>query len=309
MKNILVTGSKGLLGSAVVRLGRKYTYNIIEHSRNECNLLNKDETISYVLLQKQKHNIDTIIHCAAEVGGVLKNTLYPQEMFYNNLKINNNIIEAAFLADINNFANILSTCIFPAEASYPLTKKQLYNGDPHKSAYGYAFAKRISLQLVEYYNKVYNKNWINIVPNNIYGINDNFNLQNSHVIPALIKKAHEAKLKNEDFIIWGSGEIYRQFIYSDDLAELILWALKNWKKSELFMAIEPKEYSINEVALLIAKKFNIDKNKIKHDLSKPPGITRMTGCSDAEWYSYTSIEEGLNNTIEWYLNNLNNIRK
>ena len=307
MKTILITGSNGLVGSAVIR---KSKYKTIKHTRSECDLANRDQTISYILKQKKQNNIDTIIHCAAEVGGVLKNTMYPEKMFHNNLVINNNIIEAAFNAGIKNFVNILSTCIFPDNAKYPLTTDQIYNGDPHKSAFGYALAKRLSFQTVQYYRKVFKINWINVAPNNIYGINDNFNFENSHVIPALIRKAHNAKMSGEDFVIWGTGKkIYRQFIYSDDLANLILWALDNWKKDEVFMAINPNEYSINQLSLKIAKKFNIKKNKIKYDLSKPDGIARMTAVSDASWYNFISIEEGLSETIEWYMKNLDNIRK
>ena len=309
MKNILIIGSNGLVGSALVRIGLEKNYNIIMHTRVDCDLSNHDETIYYILKQKKEHNIDTIIHCAAEVGGVLKNTLYPQKMFHNNLNINNNIIEAAFNVKIENFVNILSTCIFPNNANYPLTSDQVYNGEPHSSAFGYALAKRLSYQTVQSYRKIFNMNWINIVPNNIYGINDNFNFEDSHVLPALIRKAHNAKLLNEDFIIWGTGEIYRQFIFSDDLANLILWAIDNWKSDEMFMAVDPIEYSINDLSLKIARKFGINENKIKHDLSKPNGITRMTASSDAKWYSFTPIEEGLDKTIEWYIENFDNIRK
>jgi GDP-L-fucose synthase len=311
MKIILVTGSNGLLGSALVRvIQNNNEYRVIKHSREECNLSNRDETIEYITKQKKENNIDTVIHAAAEVGGVLKNTLYTQKMFFNNLQINNNVIEASHLAEIENFANILSTCIFSQNAHYPLTVDQLASdGLPHPSTLGYSLAKRISLLTTQSYGRVFNKNWINIIPTNIYGINDNFNLENSHVIPALIRKAHSAIINDEDFIIWSSGESYRQFIFSEDLANLILWALENWKKDIPFLAVNPTEYSIKSLVLLIANKFSISEDKIKFDLSKPGGIPRMTAVSSAEWYNFISLEDGLDKTIKWYKENYNNIRK
>jgi len=313
MKTILVTGSKGLLGSALIKnLSQDSNYNVIGHSRENCDLNNTNDTVSYI--QQQRNNgVDTIIHCAAEVGGVLKNTLYSKTMFYNNLKINNNIIMAAQEAEIENFVNLLSTCLFPDKAIYPLTPDQIYNGDPHSSSFGYALAKRLSFQTIQSYHKVFNLNWLNIIPTNIYGMHDNFHLQNSHVIAALIQKAHKVKSEGGDFTIWGSGEIYRQFIYSDDLAKLVIWALENWTKTEghndPFMAVNPTEYTIKELALIIAKKFDIDENKINFDISKPEGIKRMTASSNANWFKFTPLEKGLDETIKWYNENFNNIRK
>lgn len=311
MKTILVTGSNGLLGSALVRLIEKSKeYNVIKHTRKECNLSNRDETFTYIMKQKNENDIDTVIHCAAEVGGVLKNTLYTQKMYYNNLQINNNIIEACHLTEIENFANILSTCIFSQNAHYPLSVDQLASdGLPHPSTLGYSLAKRISLLTTQSYKRVFNRNWINIIPTNIYGINDNFNLENSHVIPALISKAHAAAESGEDFIIWGSGESHRQFIFSDDLANLILWALEYWKLDIPFLAVNKKEYTIKELVYIIADKFNIAKDRIKFDTTKPAGIPRMTALSDAESFKFISLDEGLDITIKWYKENYNIVRK
>jgi len=311
MKTILITGSNGLLGSALVRqIEQSKEYKVIQHNRNECNLSNRHETIEYILKKRNENNIDTIIHSAAEVGGVLKNTLYTQTMFFNNLEINNNIIEAAHVSGVENFVNILSTCIFSQDATYPLTIDQLQNnGLPHPSTLGYSLAKRISMLTTQSYNRVFDKNWINVIPTNIYGINDNFNLENSHVIPALIRKAHAVSQTDEDFIIWGSGESCRQFIYSDDLANLILWAIKNWKKDVPFLAVNETEYTIKELVLIISKKFEISGDRIKFDSSRPNGIPKMTAVSDARWFNFISLEQGLDITIKWYLENFNSIRK
>ena len=311
MKNILVTGANGLLGSAIVRIVEQRTnYRVIKHTRQECNLLNRNDCINYIAKQVSENNIDTVIHCAAEVGGVLKNTLYTQSMYYNNLQINNNIIEASHLSDIQNFANILSTCIFSENSTYPLSIEQLHSdGLPHSSTLGYSLAKRISMLTTQSYARVFNKNWINVIPTNIYGIHDNFNLENSHVIPALIRKAHFSSENDEKFVIWGTGQSYRQFIYSEDLAELIIWAIENWKKDVPFLAVNNHEYTIKELVSIIAKKFNIADENIKFDYSKPSGIPKMTANTDAGWYKFTSLEEGLDKTIEWYIKNYNIIRK
>ena len=312
MKNILITGSNGLLGSALVRTLEKTfnEYKIIKHTRNECDLNDKDTTIKYLIKNQLENNVDTVIHCAAEVGGVLKNTLYSQKMFFNNLQINNNIIEASYLAEIENFANILSTCIFSQDSIYPLTADQLQTDKlPHPSTLGYSLAKRISLLTTQSYNRIFNKNWINIIPTNIYGINDNFNLENSHVIPALIRKADQCSKTGEDFIIWGSGESYRQFIFSDDLASLIIWAIENWKKDIPFMAVNQNEYTIKELVYMIAEKFNISIDHIKFDFTKPNGIPKMTASSDADWFNFVPIKDGLDRTVKWYIENFDKIRK
>jgi GDP-L-fucose synthase len=310
MKTVLVTGSSGLLGSAVVREYKKDNTKVISHTRKECDLNSYDDTLLYIEKMKNEEGVDTVIHCAAEVGGVLKNTLYSQNMFENNLLINDNIIKSCHINGIPNFINILSTCVFAMDTNYPLSSETLTNGLPHPSTFGYALAKRLSMQLVQSYKRVYNKNWINVVPTNIYGINDNFNLSNSHVIPALISKAYDIAKTKEDFIIWGSGEALRQFIFSDDLARLIKYADEKWKSDDPFMAVNVKEYSIKEIAFMIADRFGISKERVKFDTSKPGGIPRMTADTNASYnFSFTSLEDGLDITIKWFTKNYKNIRR
>ena len=225
---ILITGSNGLLGSALVRKCEDEGIEYVAHTRERWDLLD-DKHIQGYFNAVKADGVDTVVHCAAKVGGVLKNTLEQESMFLENVRINNNVLESCARAEFPNFVNILSSCLFPANAKYPLTQDQIFDGNPHDSQKGYAYSKRLSYEFVRYYREVFNRNWFNIIPTNIFGINDNFELEGSHVIPALIRKAIMAKGSGGDFVIWGDGLSYRQFIDADDLANVIIWSLENWK--------------------------------------------------------------------------------
>lgn len=305
MSKILVTGSKGLLGSSLIKQIKNNGDTAIEHDRQLANLLDNDKTERFI----NKSSPDTIIHCAAKVGGVLANMNNNDAFFIQNVAINNNILDAAFINDVENVVSILSTCIFPNEGvTYPLTANQLDLGQPHPSNRGYSYAKRLLYYQTKMYRNYTGKNWISVIPTNIYGENDFFNLENSHLIPALIRKAYESSQSGESFMVWGDGTPLRQFIHSDDLSKLILWSLDNWKKDEPFMAINEKEYSIKEVALVIADRFNV-LDKIQFDETKPKGQFRKPAKSDYPDFNFISIEEGLNKTIDWFIKNYNTIRK
>lgn len=301
---IMITGSKGLLGSALIK-NIENKDSIITHSRMNADLNILSEINDFVSYKKP----NTIIHCAAKVGGVLANMNNNLGFFNDNIKINNNILEVALNNNVENFVSILSTCIFPNEGvTYPLTAEQLDLGVPHPSNIGYSYAKRLLYYQTKMYRNFTGKNWISIIPTNIYGENDNFNLNNSHLIPALIRKAYEASITGEEFIVWGDGTPLRQFIYSDDLSKLILWSIDNWKKEEPFMAINETEYSIKEIATIIGDRFNV-LDKMWFDTYKPNGQFRKPAKSDFKDFKFTPIEEGLNKTIDWFIQNYNNIRK
>lgn len=308
-KCILITGSNGLLGSALVKV-LSPTYNIVSHTRADADLQDGFSTSAYLWEMKMEYGVDTIIHTAAEVGGVLKNTQNREKMFVNNLNINNNVFKGAYDAEIKQFVNILSTCIFPSPGEYPLTPNQMYRREPDKSAYGYAMAKRLSASTVDKYHEVLGWNWINVIPTNIYGPGDNFNPDNSHVLANLINKAYNSSKTGEDFIIWGDGSPLRQFIFSEDLAKVIkehiIEAPFNFSP---IMTVNPTEYSITDVAFLIAKKFGIESDKIRFDSAKPSGIARMTASTNIPFFEWTTLSDGLDKTIDWYINNLNKIRK
>lgn len=302
----LVTGSNGLLGSALKnQLGEGHIY----HTRVDCDLRNYNSSNYYFFSLKEKP--DTLIHCAAKVGGVQANMNDNKGFFNENNWINNNIIDNAIKYDIKNVVNILSTCVFPdKEITYPLTADQIDNGKPHHSNHGYSYAKRLLYHNTKYAREVTGNNWISIIPTNIYGENDYFNLENSHLVPALIRKAYEASISGQNFVVWGDGTPLRQFIYSEDLARVILWAIDNWNSSEPMMAVNETEYSISQIVDIIANRFEISPERIKYDTTKPNGQFRKPAKSDVPSdFKFISLDEGINKTIDWFLNNLEQIRK
>jgi GDP-L-fucose synthase len=310
----LITGSNGLLGSALRKeLGENHIY----HTRHDCDLRNYNDTnlyfhrtlISLPTLTEAYPN--TLIHCAARVGGVQANMNDNKGFFNENNWINNNIVDNAIKYNFKNVINILSTCVFPDEnIKYPLTADQIDIGKPHPSNHGYSYSKRLLYYNTKYAREVTGNNWISIIPNNIYGENDNFNLEGGHLVPALIRKGYEAHLTGGDFVVWGDGSALRQFIYSQDLAKIILWAIDNWKSDAPMMAVNEAEYSIKQIVNIIADRFKIPQEKIKFDTTKPKGQFRKPAASDVPIdFDFTKIEDGINKTIDWYISNQNNARK
>lgn len=308
-RNILITGSSGLLGSALVRRCEAEGIDYIAHTRQDFDLMDGENSFEYFREMKEAYGVDTIIHTAAKVGGVLKNTLEQEAMFLDNVQINNNVLKSAADLKIPNFVNILSSCLFPSNAKYPLTLDQIYDGEPHDSQKGYAYSKRLSYEFVRYYRNVFGTNWYNVIPTNIFGINDNFHPEDSHVIPALIRKAAAAAENDKDFEIWGDGLSYRQFIDSDDLAKIIIQSLDNWRYKDTLFAANPKEYQIKEIVLIIAKIFNIPEERIIFDRTKPSGRRRMATVSDVdEYFEFNPLEASLRKASTWYLENIKNVR-
>lgn len=304
---ILVTGSNGLLGSALKKiLGNEHVY----HERKDCDLLDYNQTSKYFKKCVEDFKVDTIIHCAALVGGVKANSENNEKFFYENYLINSNTMKCAYELKIKNFVNVLSTCIFPdKEVTYPLTPSQIDIGRPHDSNYGYSYAKRLSGYETKIFRNTLNLNWISVIPTNLYGPNDNFNLNNSHLIPGMIHRAFLSKQNNTDFVVWGDGKPMRQFVHSEDLANLILWSLENWKSDEYCMLVNPIESSVSDVAKIIAKKFEIPESSIIFDTSKPLGQFKKPAISDVSNYNFMPLKDGIEKTIDWFIENYEFIRK
>ena len=308
MNKILVLGSEGLVGSA---LRRELGDNHIYHKRNDAELTDRKQTLDYINYNVKHEGIDTIINCAAKVGGVQANMKNNKGFFVDNFVLNNNVIESAFRNEIPNFVNLLSTCIFPdKEVTYPLTPDQINNGAPHHTNYGYSYAKRLAGYEMNIVKNVLKSNWVSVIPTNVYGINDNFHLEEGHMIPAMIHRAYLAKQNNEKMVVWGDGSPLRQLIYSDDLAKLILWSLDNWKSDVSFMAINPNEVSILDSAKTICKSIGISSENLLFDDTKPKGQQRKPAITHApETFKFTELEDGINYTVQWFIENYPNIRK
>ena len=300
MKKILVTGGNGLVGSSIksdVKIGKEF------------DLRNSEETNKMFELHKPTH----VIHCAGKVGGLSANMNYKGEFFYDNIMINTNVIEFARKHNVKKLVSFLSTCIFPNEIEYPITEKKIHFGEPHFSNYPYAYAKRMADIQIRAYREQYGVEYVSVIPTNIYGPNDNFSLNNGHVIPMLLHKLYLAQKNNTDFIVWGSGKPLREFIYSKDIARLSEWALDNYNESEPIIFGNSEEISIEDLVDLLVKEFNFKGNVI-FDKSKPDGQFRKPSDNSKlktylPGFKFTPIEEGLKETITWFIENYENTRK
>ena len=302
MDKILVTGGKGLVGSEFT--GDQY----FKPSSKEYDLTDKDQANRLML-----KGFDGIIHCAAKVGGVGANMNYKGEFFYDNIMINTNVIEGARLSGVKNLVAFLSTCIFPNEVDYPLTEKKIHLGPPHFSNDAYAYAKRMTDIQIKSYNEQYGLNYKSVIPTNIYGPNDNYDIVNGHVIPSLIHKCYLARENKTDLTIWGDGTPLREFIFSKDVAHLSEWVLKNYTENEPIILSTSEEIAIKDVVGIIVELMNFKGNVI-FDSDKPNGQHRKPSDNSKikhylPNYEFTPIYEGLKETIEYFEKNYNIIRK
>lgn len=300
---ILVTGGSGLVGYSLKKIKPEYIYL----SSKDCDLTNYKNT--YDLFKK--HKPTHVIHLAAYVGGLYKNMKQKVDMLEKNTIMNINVLKICHELNIDNVISCLSTCIFPDKTNYPINESMLHNGPPHHSNDAYAYSKRLLDTLSKSYREQYNRNYICIIPCNIYGENDNYSLDDGHVIPSLIHKAYLSKKNNLPFIIKGTGKPLRQFIYSQDLSKLIIWCLENYKDKESIILADNKEYSIKYIGEIIAKNFNI--KDIKFDNNFSDGQYKKTADNSKLLklynFNFTDINIGLKNSCEWFNENYEYCRK
>ena len=299
---ILVTGGNGLVGSEFI--GDQY----FKPSSKQYDLIDKDQTYRLML-----RGFDGIIHCAAKVGGVGANMNYKGEFFYNNIMMNTNVIEGARLSGVKNLVAFLSTCVFPDKVDYPLTEKKIHLGEPHFSNNAYAYAKRMTDVQIRSYNEQYGLNYKSVIPTNIYGPNDNYDLENGHVLPALIHKCYLARENKTPLTIWGSGKPLREFIFSQDVAKLTEWVLHNYNENEPIILSTSEEVSINDVVGIIVELMNF-KGDVIFDSSKPDGQFRKPSDNSKiknylPKFQFTPLYTGLRETIEYFEKNYNLLRK
>ena len=261
----------------------------------------------------RKHRPDAVIHLAAKVGGVKANMKSPATFFMENLTMNTHVLEAARVHCVKRVVCLLSTCVFPDPCPLPLEPKHLHSGPPHPSNYGYAFAKRMLAVQCQSYNQEYGTDYVPVIPCNIYGARDNFNLENGHVVPALIRKFFEAKRDGTPVTIWGSGKPLREFIYSGDVAKLLIGILSSHDTSEPIVISTGQEHSIRELVEAIAEAFDF-KNDIIYDESKPEGQYRKPSDNKPlvqlfPTFKFTPLKDGIKKTVDWFVENWPNVRK
>jgi GDP-L-fucose synthase len=290
--SLLVTGGGGLVGSAI--------NGDFKPTRNELDLMNLDAIVAYL----KEHRITELIHCAAKVGGIKANMDQLGEFFYANTIINTNVLEAARQCGVEKVVSFMSTCVFPDNATYPLTPDQIHNGEPHSSNYAYAYAKRMLDVQSRAYRDQYGCNFVTVIPCNIYGPHDNFDLESSHVIPALIRKCDTAIEDRTDFVIWGTGNPWREFMYVGDVAEITTWVLKNYNEPTPFIMSPDDEVQISTIAQTIASVMGFEGN-IVYDDQYPDGQLKKPSDSSTlkqllPDFQFTSMENGLEQAIGWY---------
>ena len=304
-KNILLFGSNGLVGSSVKKLFETdENVNLIAATRNDADLFDFESTKNII----KNNNPEIIINSAAKVGGIYANNKYRTDFLLNNLKININILEACIGFPDIKIINLGSSCIYPLNAPNPIKETSFLDGKLEETNSPYAIAKITAIELGKSLNLQFGNKVINLMPTNLYGPRDNFSDLNSHVIPGLLQRIHNAKSKNEDSVdIWGSGSPLREFMYVDDLADAIKYVISNNIEHELLNVGSGEEISIKSLAELISEIIGFNGNLI-FDSSMPDGNPRKlldsTLINNLGWSAKTSLEKGLKLTYDWYVKNI-----
>ena len=303
---ILVTGGNGLVGSALKKIQNDFKYDFCFISRREVDLTNTKLTKEYFNDIKP----DCVIHTAARVGGIGMNIKTPAEQFTKNILINTNVIDSAYFSGVKKLIAFSSVCAFPSNVTY-LQEERLHDGLPFDAHQSYAYTKRMVDIQIQAYKKQYGINYCSIIPGNIFGENDNFNIDDGHVIPSLIHKFYIAKKNNTPVTIWGDGLSYREFIYSEDLARLCILLLEKEVLPLRLLVSGEKEVQIKEIVELIAKIYEY--NNITWDTEKPNGQRRRPSDHTLfrtlfPEYKFQQFDSSMTRTINWFQNNYPNIR-
>ena len=299
---ILVVGSRGMVGSAIVRRLKALGYsNVLEVGRDECDLINQEAVDEYFSRNKPEY----VFVAAAKVGGIIANSTYPADFIYLNLMIECNVIHASFVNKVEKLLFLGSTCIYPKHAEQPLREEALLTGSLEPTNEAYALAKIAGLKMCDFYSQQYGCNFISAMPTNIYGYGDNFHPDNSHVIPGLIRRFHEGKVNRADKVVcWGSGKPLREFLFVDDLAEALVFMMSDFEGPGFANVGTGEEVTIKDAAEMIARVVGFT-GEIQWDTSKPDGtmrkVTDMRKLHQLGWRHSTSLEEGLCKTYEWYV--------
>ena len=297
---ILVAGGSGLVGSAIVSEFKRLNRDVIGISSKDVNLLDRNKTFEYINDLKPTAIIDS----AAKVGGIGGNNSFPVEFLSQNLQIQTNLMDAAHAAKVDKFVFLGSSCIYPKICPQPIKEEYLLTGELEQTNSAYAIAKISGIELIRSYRKEYGHRWISLMPTNLYGPNDNFDLENGHVLPVLIRKFVEAQQTNaEEVITWGTGTPLREFLHVEDLARAVLLCLDEYDDAQHINVGTAEEISIKNLAEKIANKVGF-KGKIVWNKNKPDGTLRKVldnrRILDLGWKPQFSLDEGITKTIEWY---------
>lgn len=299
---IYIAGHSGMVGSAILRKLTSEGYgNILTISHNDLDLTQQTKTFDFIKDNKP----DYIVIAAAHVGGIKENKEHPAQLLYENMMINANIMQAAHEVGVKKLMVLGSSCIYPRECKQPITEDEFLAGKPEPTNQGYSIGKIAALEMAKYYNLQYHDCFINCMPTNIYGVNDNFDLNASHVIPAMIRKYHEAKIQNKTSVTsWGTGKPLREFMYVDDLADAILFLMQNYEDSETINIGTGEEVSIKQLNEEICNIVGYS-GKLEWDTTKPDGNPRkLLDCSKIQklgWHSKTSLKDGLEKTYKYFI--------
>ena len=301
---IYVAGSNGMVGSAIVRtLEAKGYSNIVVKSSKELDLKNQQAVHDFFNQEQPEY----VFLAAAKVGGIHANNTYPATFIYDNIMIQSNVIQAAYDFNVKKLLFLGSSCIYPKFAPQPIKEEYLLTGSLEPTNEAYAIAKIAGLKMCQFYKQQYGCNFISAMPTNLFGVNDNFNLENSHVLPALLRKFIEAKQNNkQEVTIWGSGTPKREFLFVDDLAEACLFLMENYNGNETVNIGTGEDVSIKELAETIMKIVGFEGNLI-FDASKPDGAPRkllnVSKINTLGWKHQTNLEEGIQKTLNWIQKN------
>lgn len=319
MKKVFVAGHQGMVGSAIVReLSLDPTIELITKTRHELDLIKQQEVQDFFL----ESSIDEVYLAAAKVGGIHANNSYPADFIYQNLMIETNIIHSAHLANVNKLLFLGSSCIYPKFSAQPIEEKSLLTGELEATNEPYAIAKIAGIKLCESYNRQYGRDYRSVMPTNLYGINDNFHPENAHVIPALLRRFHEAKLANQPVVFaWGSGSPKREFLFVDDMANACIFVMglpeKQYKNCTDAMLSHINvgsgvDCSIRELTETIAQVVGYT-GEIHWDTTKPDGTPRklmsVEKLKGLGWSPQVTLIDGLTQTYQWFLNNQHNFRE
>lgn len=301
---VYIAGHNGMAGSAIYRAMQSAGYSNFVYKRSaELDLKNQNATEAFFENEKP----DVVVLAAAKVGGIMANIESPATFLYDNLMIQNNVINSAYKVGVKKLLFLGSSCIYPRECPQPMKEEYLLDGKVEPTNEGYAIAKIAGMKLCEMYNRQYGTDYISVMPCNLYGYNDNFDRMRSHVVPATIRKFHEAKVNGDkEVVIWGTGNARRELLFADDMADACLYLLENYSGNDFFNVGTGFDVSITELSEIVADIVGFD-GKMVYDTTKPDGMPqKLMDCSrltEKGWSYKTDLRDGLKKTYQWYLDN------